>query len=189
MPQNWSLICAIIEITVEVISVTIYGILMYRFLTKRRLHKTMDARDKARSDLYLAQLRVQSAPNTPGLPHHRAAELANAKSPLGMAFPKTLHDTDSDSDDERVDAAEKGLHLEAADREYEERHAQFHMDVTPPPPAADREPREPTVNDHVPAAPGEQTYAAVPIPGSYASPVPTPSFAPANAMHYPAEAR
>jgi hypothetical protein len=28
----------------------------------------MDARDRARSDLYLAQLRSQSAPNAPGLP-------------------------------------------------------------------------------------------------------------------------
>jgi hypothetical protein len=28
----------------------------------------MAARDRARSDLYLAQLRMQSAPNTPGLP-------------------------------------------------------------------------------------------------------------------------
>ena len=28
----------------------------------------MAARDRARSDLYLAQLKLQSAPNTPGLP-------------------------------------------------------------------------------------------------------------------------
>ena len=64
--QNWTLICIIIEIVVEVISVTLYSVVFYRYYTKRRLHKSMDVRDRARSDLYLAQLRTQSAPNTPG---------------------------------------------------------------------------------------------------------------------------
>lgn len=64
--QNWSLICIIIEIVVEVISITLYSVIFYRYYSKRKLHKSMDLRDKARSDLYLAQLRSQSAPNTPG---------------------------------------------------------------------------------------------------------------------------
>jgi len=64
--QNWSLVCAIIEIVVEVIVIAVYGIVFYRFWTRRRLRKSMAARDRARSDLYLAQLRSQSAPNTPG---------------------------------------------------------------------------------------------------------------------------
>ncbi|OAA61202.1 hypothetical protein SPI_05226 [Niveomyces insectorum RCEF 264] len=64
--QSWSLICIIIEIVVEVISITLYSIIFYRYYSKRKLHKSMDMRDKARSDLYLAQLRTQSAPNTPG---------------------------------------------------------------------------------------------------------------------------
>ena len=64
--QNWTLICIIIEIVVEVISITLYSIVFYRYYTKRRLFKSMDLRDRARSDLYLAQLRSQSAPNTPG---------------------------------------------------------------------------------------------------------------------------
>lgn len=64
--QNWSLICMIIEVVIEVISVTLYAVVFYRYYTKRRLMKSMDMRDKARSDLYLAQLRSQSAPNTPG---------------------------------------------------------------------------------------------------------------------------
>lgn len=56
----------IIEVVVEVISITLYSVIFYRYYTKRRLMKSMDMRDKARSDLYLAQLRTQSAPNTPG---------------------------------------------------------------------------------------------------------------------------
>lgn len=66
--QNWSLICMIIEIVVEVIAITLYSVVFYRYYTKRRLTKSMDMRDRARSDLYLAQLRTMSAPNTPGLP-------------------------------------------------------------------------------------------------------------------------
>ncbi len=64
--QNWTLICMIIEIVVEVICITLYSIVFYRYYTKRRLTKSMDMRDRARSDLYLAQLRSMSAPNTPG---------------------------------------------------------------------------------------------------------------------------
>ncbi|KAG8169686.1 hypothetical protein KVR01_000431 [Diaporthe batatas] len=64
--QNWSLICMIIEVVIEVISITLYSVVFYRYHTKRKLMKSMDMRDKARSDLYLAQLRSQSAPNTPG---------------------------------------------------------------------------------------------------------------------------
>lgn len=67
--QDWSLVCCIIEIVVEIIVIAIYGVVFYRFYSKNRLRKTMDARDKARSDLYLAQLRSQSAPNTPGFAH------------------------------------------------------------------------------------------------------------------------
>ncbi|CAN8099577.1 unnamed protein product [Discula destructiva] len=64
--QNWGLVCMIIEVVVEVISITLYSVVFYRYYTKRRLMKSMNMRDKARSDLYLAQLRSQSAPNTPG---------------------------------------------------------------------------------------------------------------------------
>ncbi|KAF3768951.1 hypothetical protein M406DRAFT_355095 [Cryphonectria parasitica EP155] len=64
--QNWSLVCMIIEVVIEAISITLYSVVFYRYYSKRRLMKSMDMRDKARSDLYLAQLRTQSAPNTPG---------------------------------------------------------------------------------------------------------------------------
>jgi len=80
--QNWSLICVIIEVVVEVISITLYSIIFYRYYSKRKLHKSMDIRDKARSDLYLAQLRTQSAPNTPGFrPKSPALSQFGPKSP------------------------------------------------------------------------------------------------------------
>ncbi|UKZ77153.1 hypothetical protein TrVFT333_004872 [Trichoderma virens FT-333] len=66
--QNWTLICIIIEVVLEVISILLYSVIFYRYYSKRQLHKSMDVRDRARSDLYLAQLRSQSAPNTPGFP-------------------------------------------------------------------------------------------------------------------------
>lgn len=64
--QNWSLVCCIIEVVVETITIAVYGVVFYRYYSKRQLRKSMANRDRARSDLYLAQLRSQSAPNTPG---------------------------------------------------------------------------------------------------------------------------
>lgn len=63
--QDWGLVCAVIEIVVEVLVVLIYAVVFYRFWSKRKLAKSMGRRDKARSDLYLAQLRLQSAPQHP----------------------------------------------------------------------------------------------------------------------------
>ncbi|KAH6690447.1 hypothetical protein F5X68DRAFT_229764 [Plectosphaerella plurivora] len=65
--NDWVLVCIAIEIVIEMMAIALYSIVFYRYYTKRKLHKSMDMRDKARSDLYLAQLRSQSAPNTPGL--------------------------------------------------------------------------------------------------------------------------
>jgi hypothetical protein len=80
--QNWTLICIIIEIVVEVIAISLYSIVFYRYYSKRRLAKSMDLRDRARSDMYLAQLRSQSAPNTPGFgPKSPGAYSQHAMSP------------------------------------------------------------------------------------------------------------
>ena len=62
--------------------------------------------------------------------------------------------------------------------------------LQPPPPPVRVTSATPQVDqgeftqDHVPAAPGEQTYASVPIPGAYSSPVASPNFQPV-AMHFP----
>ncbi len=149
----------------------------------------MNVRDKARSDLYLAQLRVQSAPNTPGF----------QKTPMSANFPAHIRDDD-------VDDAEKG-----ESTQYASKHQSFSqpkpIQLQPPPikihsatpamssdgfddaptfndhvPAAPGEPTYdsvpvPGTYEHVPAAPGEQTYDAVPIPGAYANPLPSPGSA------------
>lgn len=56
--------------------------MLFRFYTKRRLHKSMETRDRARSDLYDAQLRLASAPATPGFPAPPASARDGAYNPL-----------------------------------------------------------------------------------------------------------
>ncbi|MCJ1319207.1 hypothetical protein MMC15_004542 [Xylographa vitiligo] len=180
--QNWSLICALIEIIVEVITITLYGIVFYRLRSKRKLHKSMNVRDRARSDLYLAQLRTQSAPNTPGF----------VKTPMGATFGAHLHD------DDEIDVAEKGEYFGSDDEaQYINKHQSFSQPkpfaLSPPPvritqatPILEQSGFQsgPTVQAHVGAAPGEQTYDAVPIPGAYStSPLASPSFQP-QSMHF-----
>ena len=131
----------------------------------------MDLRDKARTDLYLAQLKAQSAPNTPGI----------SKTPMTSTFPAHLHD-------DPLDAAENGEHYTEGTQ-----FASKHQSFSQPKPFALQPPpikihaASPTmshggfesksqVQEHVPAAPGEQTYDAVPIPGAYSSPLASPSF-------------
>ncbi|KAH8145584.1 uncharacterized protein LAJ45_10384 [Morchella importuna] len=57
--QDWVLVCAIIEISVETITIAVYAFAFYRLASKRKLRKSMDVRDKARSELWLAKLREQ----------------------------------------------------------------------------------------------------------------------------------
>jgi hypothetical protein len=188
--QNWSLVCCIIEVVVETLCIIIYGIVFYRFWSKRKLRKSMAVRDKARSDLYLAQLRSQSAPNTPGF---------GPMSPRSGGWrPPPGHSLYVDP----LSAAENG----------ESGQTQFARDIAAPQPFALKAPpiriqgatpkveqdgfaapsRSNTVspplpspafverrNDHVSAAPGEQQYAAVPIPGAY-TPLASPAHPPAQ---------
>lgn len=129
----------------------------------------MDVRDKARSDLYLAQLRVQSAPNTPGF----------QKTPMSSTFPANVHD-------DPVDDAEKGESTQYASKHQSfSQPKPFQLQAPPikihsasPAMSTNGFEQTPKVNEHVPAAPGEETYDAVPIPGSYASPLTSPTFQP-----------
>lgn len=135
----------------------------------------MDRRDKARSDLYLAQLRLQSAPNTPGFPH-------TAKTPVvSTSMPQDPYS-----------AAENG---EACSTQFATPRSptrpQPTFQLQPPPirvqhatpKSAQEEFSAPLHADasiqstpqHMGAAPGERTYEAVPIPGAYASPM-NPNF-------------
>ncbi|EGD96991.1 hypothetical protein TESG_04412 [Trichophyton tonsurans CBS 112818] len=167
--QDWTLVCIIIEIVVDTITIAIYAVVFYRFYSKRKLRKSMNVRDKARSDLYLANLRVQTAPNTPGF----------ARSPAMKQNPYS--------------AAENGQINEYYQPQYAtpvNTTTTKPFQLQPPPSRSSNSihnaPRAETqspalepgsterVNHHVAVAPGEQSYGAVPIPEPYRS----PGFAP-----------
>jgi hypothetical protein len=198
MPQNWSLICCVIEVVVEVITISIYAVVFYRFHSKRKLHKSMNLRDRARSDLYLAQLRSQSAPNTPGFQKTPVRPMFGPLSDYGEKGEKGDHLADDDYDDEDAEYARQHESVFAsATAANTSANGRPTFALQPPPvriqqatPVLDQTgfdrpaPRE---QHHIGAAPGEQTYDAVPIPGAYTSPVASPAFAP-QPMRFPAPA-
>ncbi|KAJ5975287.1 hypothetical protein N7481_008994 [Penicillium waksmanii] len=174
--QDWGLVCAIIEVVIEVLAILIYAVVLYRIWTKRRLMKSMNGRDQARDDLYLAQLRLQSAPNTPGFAGFSSYP---PKSPFAAATPVDAYS-----------AAEKG---QAPRSPTTTQYASPRSPTRPPHPSASNNLPPQTAQEefaapshspsppppqHVAAAPGETEYAAVPIPGGYTSPM-GPAFPPA----------
>ncbi|RYP14846.1 hypothetical protein DL767_010373 [Monosporascus sp. MG133] len=197
--QNWTLICIIIEIIIDVISIILYSVVFYRYYTKRRLTKSMDMRDRARSDLYLAQLRSQSAPNTPGFGPKSPAFSQYALSPR---FPPSQFKSLSDISESPAPTftpaavAEPPSAFASVSSQNNNMPAAKPFVLQPPPPKAPsatpklgqgafRTPPAstptspttatastgaPTFNPHGPVAPGEQQYDAVPIPGAYADP-------------------
>jgi len=192
--QNWSLICCVIEVVVEMFTIGIYGVVFYRYYSKRQLRKSMDIRDKARSDLYLAQLRTQSAPNTPGFGPLSPSYSHYVKSPR---FPPAAYGSlNSLSDAEEGNAqpptrfVEPGTRFVVAKPASAQPAKPFALQAPPikihaaspktpqrafevPVPVAAR-PIASSRIEHAPVAPGEQTYDAVPIPGAYASPASPP---------------
>jgi FtsZ-interacting cell division protein ZipA len=189
--QNWALVCCIIEVVIEVLCIIIYGIVFYRFWSKRRLRKSMAVRDKARSDLYLAQLRSQSAPNTPGF-GPLSPRSGGWRPPPGHPDYVDPNGMADNSDDGKVQYAQvreivqpQPFTLQAPPIKVTGATPKISQDgfdapartqtVSPPmPPASPGFERH---NDHVAAAPGEQQYAAVPIPGAY-TPLASPSYPP-----------
>jgi len=181
--QNWSLICCIIEVVVEIFTIGIYGVIFYRYYSKRQLRKSMDIRDKARSDLYLAQLRTQSAPNTPGFGPLSPSYSSYVKSPR---FPPAAYGSLNSLSDAEEGNIQPGTRFVVAKPSSAQPAKPFALQAPPikihaaspktpqrafevPVPVAAR-PLASNRVEHVPAAPGEQTYDAVPIPGAYASP-------------------
>ncbi|RAL15671.1 uncharacterized protein BO97DRAFT_432205 [Aspergillus homomorphus CBS 101889] len=169
--QDWGLVCAVIEIVLEILVLLVYVVVAYRFWTKRKLARSMDRRDRARTDLYMAQLR-QSAPNTPGFPH-------TPKAP----FVSTCISQDSYS------AAENG-EVCATQFAYQqsETKSQTPFQLQPPPIRVQHATPQPAQEEfsapvsvtigssqHMGAAPGERTYENVPIPEAYKSPM-SPGF-------------
>lgn len=155
----------------------------------------MANRDKARSDLYLAQLRSQSAPNTPGLKGplspreggwHPTPNPAGYKDPYISAEEGEEEGVQYAVAQPKTFAQPKPFSLSAPPSKAQSstpRAAPFQPSTTPPAevPSTPMSPgfaAPERQNVHVPAATGEQQYGAVAIPGSYASPLSSPSFAP-----------
>ena len=182
--QDWSLICCIIEIIVEIIVIAIYAIVFYRFWSKNRLRKSMDARDRARTDLYLAQLRSQSAPNTPGFAQTpRTPNHPTATTPRTPGFPTMNREKAATPEDDstqfvsatpRSAATQSPFRLQAPPIKVHHATPRTPQDgferatSSSPPPQPRSPPPQDRFNEHVNAAPGEQQYESVPIPGAYA---------------------
>lgn len=147
----------------------------------------MAIRDKARSDLYLAQLRSQSAPNTPGF-GPLSPRSGGWKPPPGHPLYVDPHSAAENGESDKVQYAREiaqpqpfslqappikitGATPKVAQEGFE---APARTQTTSPPLSPGFQERQ---NDHVPAAPGEQQYAAVPIPGAYV-PLASPSHPP-----------
>ncbi|PYH43437.1 uncharacterized protein BP01DRAFT_384629 [Aspergillus saccharolyticus JOP 1030-1] len=173
--QDWGLVCAVIEIVLEILVLLVYVIVAYRFWTKRKLARSMDRRDRARTDLYMAQLR-QSAPNTPGFPTTKAPFVST-----GIPHDAFLQDSYS--------AAENG-EVYATQFAYQptENRTQAPFQLKPPPIRVQHATPQPVQEEfcapaliptnsshHMGAAPGERTYEGVPIPVAYKSPM-SPGF-------------
>ncbi|KAM6488487.1 hypothetical protein HDV62DRAFT_28709 [Trichoderma sp. SZMC 28011] len=187
--QNWTLICIIIEVVLEVISILLYSVIFYRYYSKRRLHKSMDVRDRARSDLYLAQLRSQSAPNTPGFP--RSPGMGGVPMTPSMFPPKSpalsqyaLSPRHAPANFGSLGGIDEKSTFTPSVQVVAEPPSQFSKPQLPfklqaPPtkapsatpktqsPLSPAPPQSETLHDHAPVAADEPTYDAVPIPGAY----------------------
>jgi len=180
--QSWSLVCCLIEIVLECITIILYGVVFYRYYSKQRLRKSMDVRDRARSDLYLAQLRSQSAPNTPGFGPMSPSYSTHMKSPR---FPPSAYNSSPQAEEGLAGAqfveakSNTALNSKPFTLQAPPIKVQAATPKTPQNGFETRTPSPPVERriDHVSAAPGEQTYAAVPIPGAYASPLSSPGLA------------
>jgi hypothetical protein len=185
--QNWALVCCIIEVVIETLCIIIYGIVFYRFWSKRKLRKSMAIRDKARSDLYLAQLRSQSAPNTPGF-GPMSPRSGGWRPPPGHPHYVDPHSAAENGESDKVQFAREiaqpqpfslkapPIKIQGATPKVEQEgfDAPQRTNTASPPLSPGLQER---INEHVPAAAGEQQYAAVPIPGAYV-PLASPSHPP-----------
>lgn len=184
--QSWSLVCCIIEVVLETITIAIYSVIFYRYYSKRKLRKSMQIRDRARSDLYLAQLRSQSAPNTPGFgPLSPSFSTYGAKSPR---FPPSAFANNKGFDHASI--TEEGTQfVEAKPPGFNSVPVKPFTLQAPPVKNASKGPGakqqrslspEQAENriEHAPMAPGEKNYDAVPIPGAYVAGVKSQGFAP-----------
>ena len=165
------MVCCLIEIVLECITVILYCVVFYRYYSKQRLRKSMDVRDRARSDLYLTQPHTQSAPNTLGF---GSMPFSNTQQAKFSSFPSLALKHSADTREESSGALFNGgeskssfslqplpIRIQSATAMPKVTRNGFGGALSPP--AKGR-------IEHLDTAPGEQTYDAVPIPGAYASP-------------------
>ena len=155
----------------------------------------MASRDKARSDLYLAQLKSQSAPNTPGFGPLSPREGGWRAPPGHPMFKGANINVAAPTEDEPIQyavatprqfAGSKPFSLQPppikiqapTPRSHQDGFESVPMSTASPPPAQ-------TFNAPAPVADGETQYAAVAIPGSYGSPATSPTFAPTHTGQQP----
>lgn len=138
----------------------------------------MANRDKARSDLYLAQLRSQSAPNTPGW------NMADRKEPMDSGFytpgleeghggtqyassaaPQLHHPVPFVL--QPPPAAARGATPMIQQTGFTPISSSREERVDYPPPSPMRISSPEVRQEHFAAAPGETVYDSVPIPGAY----------------------
>ncbi|EKV05432.1 DNA-directed RNA polymerase II subunit RPB1 [Penicillium digitatum] len=178
--QDWGLVCAIIEVVIEVLVILIYAVVFYRVWSKRKLMKSMDTRDNARSNLYLAQLRLQSAPNTPGFAgfaSYPPKTPFNAAGPVdsysaaekGMAQPQTTQYASPRSPTRPTPSFQLQpppikVQQPTPHPAQQEFALPFNLSLSPP---SHSQHQSPPVNRG--GAPGERTYDSVSIPGAYQS--------------------
>lgn len=157
----------------------------------------MAVRDRARSDLYLAQLRSQSAPNTPGFAPGPLSPRDGGYKPSVHAYVNGPLAEEGDADVQYIDSNQRAppkafqlqpppIRVQGATPKMQQvgftpvaTAAQERSRTPSPPVEVDQRsplmaemPRE-QQQEHFGAAPGEQVYAAVPIPGAYAPMSPT----------------
>jgi len=131
----------------------------------------MAARDRARSDLYLAQLKMQSAPNTPGLPGGLLSPRDGGwRPPQGYDYyneERSMEMGEAGYDEK----ADDGQFVTVNERKFTE-PAPFALQAPPSkaPKANKSEASTPVeqTGSSMPAAPGEVQYGQVEIPGAYA---------------------
>ncbi|KAK7989258.1 hypothetical protein PG989_009573 [Apiospora arundinis] len=175
--RNWTLICIIIEIVIEVISISLYSVIFYRYYTKRRLAKSMDMRDPA---VAVGPQHTWFRTQVTGFLtiRHVAALPPSAYKSLGEISEQPPQPT-------FTPAEPQSSFAQAASPASESKPFSLQAPPKKAPRAtpgngsgALRTPDTPTapVQNFDFVAPGEQQYDSVPIPGAYADAVNKPVY-------------
>ncbi|KAJ5269261.1 hypothetical protein N7505_005019 [Penicillium chrysogenum] len=164
--QDWGLVCAIIEIVIEVLVILIYAVVFYRVWSKRKLMNC--ASNPPRTPPGFAGF-TSYPPKSPfyaagPVDPHSAAE-------KGMAQPQTTQYASPRSPTRPTPS----FQLQPPPIKVQQPTPQTAQEEFAPPSHHSQSPPPQSQRDSPPmnrgSAPGERTYDAVPIPGAYQSPM------------------